>query len=106
MKEPEFTEGPWKASMGFPDLANAMPDRCYVQDICGKSVCLIWRTMGFANASLIAAAPEMYGLLRRIHSDAFETLDETGNAVVVISSDLIEEINLLLAKARGEEEGK
>ena len=55
-----------------------------------------------ANAALIAAAPEMYELLKLVHDNTFETLDEGGEAVVAISPDLIEKINLLLAKARGE----
>ena len=54
-------------------------------------------------ARLIQAAPEMYALLKLVHDDAFETLDEGGEAVVAISPDLIEKINLLLAKVRGEE---
>lgn len=112
-QKPKFTPGPW-----VPGRNPAMATILYGHE--GKAIYpkdsnhhIAWANVfdeegelcmneALANAALIAAAPEMYALLKLVHDDAFETLNEAGDAIIVISPDLIERINLLLAKARGE----
>ena len=90
----KFTPGPWSISVNLRDDAHG----CFWEGKCVISVHgdLVADVEPDAyeepNASLIAAAPEMYALLERLSHALFaENADEWA-----------EEINAMLAKANGE----
>lgn len=87
MSNTKFTKGPWQFTPAGP------------ADSKGYGVCAMWGEPGSAeylgNAHLIAAAPEMYEMLYVItkYSKA------NGDYLLPVC---IEELEMLLAKARGE----
>lgn len=103
-QKPKFTPGPWKYVRVQPGIDTFAIRTMDDDTLAAVGVSPVgWKPgKDIANARLIAAAPEMYELLKLVHDGAFETLNEAGDAIIVISPDLIERINLLLAKARGE----
>ncbi len=86
--EPKFTPGPWH-------ISDDMSDPVYITTA-RRKICSIDYNAPYdesdANAALIAVAPEMYGLLERLSHALYA---EDGDRWA-------EEINWLLAKARGE----
>ena len=95
MSNPQFTSGPWHVSENQPTVVGNKE----------KAVCkceLDWdlgASERKANASLIAAAPEMYDLLQKVVN--LEVL--TGYWDMKNNCSLRESIQKLLKKARGEE---
>jgi len=114
----KFTKGNWGVKL-YPDGANVTANGFSFIDVCNIGIDLDYEEKGFghwadsesltvdisldeqfANAHLIAAAPEMYKMLNELichfeygNSDHFELNDEK-----------IEPIKLLIAKARGDKE--
>lgn len=101
MSEAKFTEGEWKVegtsmSMGASYRGNFfVTSNCFDGDIDNASL---------ANAHLIAAAPEMYELLKSINDHIYKGKIDTvmGADGEPKLSDKLFKINELLAKARGE----
>jgi hypothetical protein len=95
MSEAKFTKGPWQV----------IPQDGIVYDNNGEMVCGYYPTGEIeeeANASLIAAAPDMYEMLTSILS----TQKRRYGYAMELHIDMInlaEEVNKLLAKARGEQ---
>ena len=84
MSEANFTEGEWEVKL------KPNGKRC-VQSDSGRQVCLFWNDSSvIANAYLMAQSKNMYHLLDRI------------NKAYVLSANENDEIEHLLAKARGE----
>lgn len=107
MSEAKFTKGPWKAvdnGIGTP-IVVAISEHNDSYDDMNKyspTVCDIWGATyspfkgdHFADAYLIAAAPEMYSMLESIA----ESLGQNDSKYDV---DKCREVEMLLAKARGE----
>ena len=88
--KPKFTPGPWRFTPPGP------------ADSKGYGVCALWGEPGsveqIANNYLISAAPDMYKLLEEVKNHI--SWQESDN---VCKSGLVEDIDKLLAKARGEE---
>ena len=93
--EPKFTPGPWKAHR----MRVYLPDR---QNPLNVGFTALTVDNACANAALIAAAPEMYGLLARMKTELrrveFSNLNDASKC-----ADLILNIQKVLKKARGEE---
>lgn len=92
MSETEFTKGPWVAKMNAAYFDICAP---YAQLNSGldERVCIGVMPDQEANAHLIAAAPEMYEMLEKIHE---------GIAGVGEYGEFYYDAKDLLAKARGE----
>lgn len=100
MNKAMFTQGPWQFTPAGP------------ADSEGYGICSLWGEPGSAeqtaNAHLIAAAPEMYEMLRRFLPHV--TYDENGEEIFhggdfewnEDDDPMIDELKALLAKARGE----
>ena len=96
--KPKFTPGPWCTAMELlaikPDAYAYVSSHVYTRNgemIAACCSCTLNRCN--QDAALIAAAPEMYEMLERLgHALFAENADEWA-----------EEINAMLAKARGEE---
>lgn len=119
MSKAEFTPGPWK--LGREDHCNES-DSDYIEiDAAGPSresgLALVFlghptgprhmRDGGYANAHLIAAAPDLYEAVRALIGEvegAFDwSNDEPGeNAYLDAARDAIDKGKSALAKARGE----
>lgn len=88
--EPKFTPGPWFADNG----------KVYCVADNGKRWYFFVTTE--ADAALIAAAPEMYGLLERMRTELrrveFSNLDDANKC-----ANMILNIETVLKKSRGEE---
>lgn len=85
MSEAKFTKGEWEFDRSIERIVDAE----------GETICATGGSWDFyknaeANAALIAAAPEMYGILEHILSVYEMDYDDTNKALK------------LLAKARGE----
>lgn len=112
MPNEKFTPGNWVALSGHKvwDESEKVINICqeegapYTQfssDVCELVISHDNPDVVRANASLIAAAPEMYQLLQK-----FIPMDEDGNGSFVYedgSECMGEDVNKLLAKARGED---
>ena len=95
MSNPQFTSGPWHVSENQPAVVGNKEKavcKCEIDWDLGASE-------RKANASLIAAAPEMYDLLQKVVN--LEVL--TGYWDMKNNCPLRESIQKLLKKARGEE---
>lgn len=90
MFEAKFTKGPWVARGSTPSRIYGMfrADKEVLVAACGSVI-----EQAGANAHLIAAAPEMYMMLEKVLIEYKEMLG---------MSPEIDEIEQLLAKARGE----
>ena len=116
MNTEKFTQGEWhiwEDSLGFPFIFDE--DGKAIASMCGKvknvkkPIChiedFVFPERVLANASLIAAAPEMYDCLKKTESDLLTIFNPNisqqakGRLVEII----IENINSVLKKARGEE---
>ena len=95
--KPKFTPGPWSIEKSeYPDGAGY----CYINakdKNIGGDVIVFQGINNMANAALIAAAPEMYALLSNILND-LET-----DGIISLNDNAANDIQMLLAKARGEE---
>lgn len=92
MSEPKFTPGPWEAIPGNSMIrVNPLVDPRYLGGLYIADIQLLLQEAE-ANANLIAAAPEMYGLL--------DELDKAATAAEIDA--LYARIPVLLKKARGE----
>lgn len=100
MTQPKFTPGPWQIIKQFarneyiiadPEL-NAVGNFCYTT---GRHETIKhWTARGEANARLIAAAPEMHGLL----TDVLKVIDpllltDNGDQVRQLIAELLNKIN-------------
>lgn len=105
MAKTKFTPGPWKVSINSAESPTVIPaNGDYDTGWRGDEYLNI--SAGFeltdttvANASLIAAAPEMYKMLDNIKG--YVEWQEIDNSC---ESGMSESIEKLLAKARGEQE--
>ena len=93
MSEAKFTKGPWSAISNGSYYDIGVINDCSLIPISPR-VCIGATHEDEANAHLIAAAPEMYELLREIRD-----MDSWDLKLFVENSDAIGE---LLAKSRGE----
>ena len=87
MSETKFTKGEWSVEIGCSQ-AFVTKDNKFIHES-NVDVALGNRDERVANAHLIAAAPEMYEMLKRLSAKQWDASEE-------------EEIENLLAKARGE----
>lgn len=92
--ETQFTKGPWSH------------DDCGIVDSDTVLVCDTYVTgsEGYANANLIASAPEMYEMLERLKKECQIFYDEFGEPSNPDYEAAFVEIDNLLSKARGEHE--
>ena len=97
MSEPKFTPGPWKA------IGRTICPKNQLDPLNTEIVCRIhenrFASREEANASLIAAAPEMYDLLERLPSDIRHLL-QSGNTDMC--KRIVGKIDAILMEAGGE----
>lgn len=100
MSEAKFTKGPWTMNLeGWRGMSSCMAaidadtHGCLAEVVVKMEDDLMYRSDLLANAHLIAAAPEMYGLLEKLVNP-----DNCKKDIVHI----IGSAENLLAKARGE----
>ena len=89
-----FTPGPWEAKQKYIGISVFDSNGDGVANVCqsyGDTPYKVW-----ANARLIAAAPEMYELLR-------EFLQGLGDFITEIPDEAIERAEALLRRINGEE---
>ncbi len=96
MSKPNITNGPWESQLTRIYGGNKL---LFTGDWWDSPEEL---EQAEANASLAAAAPEMYDLLQKIMLEAYVTLDESGEEIIAIPDGVISSINSILRKARGE----
>lgn len=112
MNEPKFTDAPWKFDEIYDEIwgDDGTWNETLDINVLGKSGEYIANVVTTrANAALIAVAPEMYELLEKTASFMQSTADwlekKFGNIVIVPTMRYeAENINTLLAKARGEQQ--
>lgn len=92
MSEAKFTKGPWVVAMNSSFFDIGQKDAFGYNGI-GERVCIGVTADMEENAYLIAAAPEMYEMLEKIH-DSMAGNGEYG--------EFFYDVKSLLAKARGE----
>jgi hypothetical protein len=86
MSDAKFTPGPWRIERDACKFVKTIGPISAEKDSAGSWLCIIDE-----DAHLISAAPEMYELLYKI-----------SKGEVSFSLDLLNEIDKVLAKARGE----
>lgn len=93
MSEAEFTNGPWK----FNAYDGSITDCTKAENEVATAQLGDWHCLGvgYSNAHLIAAAPEMYEMLDEVSHVLGHELNPTNKSY-------IKAIRELLAKARGE----
>lgn len=98
--ETKFTPGPWRLHNGTVH-ASRPRERYHVQYNRIASVSLARKDSSefFANAHLIAAAPDMYEALESLHAEIGKLPADLGNHALVGS---VFEAAAALSKARGE----
>ena len=89
---PKFTSGKWKVEMVYGDYPIVTADGRIVADCFNNE----------ANACLIAAAPEMYDTLDRVHKILYR-FDKEGIIDVVDLASIVRENALLLNRINAEE---
>ena len=115
MTETKFTKGPWSINLNnkLHSVYAKRPEyetRPWMLDHLFSVATMVEGSEQerIANATLIAAAPEMYDELAKVGAVINEFLYAKGDDRAVLRNDLKEsvgKIKTLLAKARGEEEG-
>jgi len=117
MSEEKFTPGPWRVGISAASKYSMMnyyvfaerkfdPGHPFAPElfICRTDSTIVERDVDErrANAALIAAAPDMYGLLERMHTELrrveFSNLSDASKC-----ANMILNIETVLKKARGEE---
>ena len=100
MSEPKFTPGPWQWSMVSGDYRTLVNEELdTIIDSAGTEDMWLCSENIDANASLIAAAPELFELLK----EALEDWDETNfDEEYPYRIDWADKARAALAKARGE----
>ncbi len=102
-RKERFTPGPWEVwdnrdkETTEHDYAVGDKDGWLVAEIGNDNI-----DIEEANASLIAAAPEMYALLDEIRMEVYDAIDEYGDGILVLPEETFDKIAKLLVKARGE----
>ncbi len=103
MPEPKFTPGPWETGIvdrenNFWEIEGPNGEHIAQCHFCGGNL----SETEFANARLIAAAPEMYELLQETFGD--ECDDDCGSACDIAEECEVRRARILIAQINGEEE--